>query len=94
MIDTCTIRIGSRTMLGPNVSLYSACHPLDPKLRNGTFGPEYGKPITLGDDCWIGGDVAIMPGVTIGDGCTVGAGSVVTKVGGQAAFFEIVTNIC
>ncbi|KAI9151303.1 Maltose O-acetyltransferase [Paramyrothecium foliicola] len=79
MIDTCTISIGSRTMLAPNVSLYSGGHPLDPEVRNGTFGPEYGKPITVGEDCWIGGNVTILPGVTIGDGCTIGAGSVVTK---------------
>ncbi|CAG8892814.1 unnamed protein product [Penicillium salamii] len=55
-------------------------HPTDPDLRNGTNGPEMGKPITIGSDCWIGGNVTILPGVTIGDGCTVGAASVVTKV--------------
>lgn len=48
-------------------------------MRNGTSGPELGKPIHIGEDCWIGGNVSIMPGVTIGKGCTVGAGSVVTK---------------
>ncbi|KAL1955094.1 hypothetical protein VTO42DRAFT_9028 [Malbranchea cinnamomea] len=79
MVDTCLITIGDRTLFGPNVSLYSGTHPLDPSLRNGTKGPELGKEIHIGDDCWIGGDVTILPGVTIGRGSTVGAGSVVTK---------------
>ncbi|KAG8624457.1 hypothetical protein KVT40_007524 [Elsinoe batatas] len=79
MIDTCLITIGSRVLFAPNVSLYSGTHPTDPDLRNGTRGPEGGKPITIGDDCWIGGNVTILPGVTIGKGSTVGAGSVVTK---------------
>jgi len=78
-IATCLISIGSRTMFGPNVSLYSGAHPLDPFLRNGTRGPELGKPITIGEDCWLGGNVVVVPGVTIGRGATVGAGSVVTK---------------
>lgn len=79
-IDTCTITIGARTMFGPNVSLYSGTHPLDPAVRNGLKGPETGKPITIGEDCWLGGNVIVLPGVTIGKGSTVGAGSVVTKV--------------
>lgn len=79
-LDTCQVSIGSRTLVGPNVSFYSGTHPVDPYLRNGTSGPELGKPITIGDDCWIAGQVIILPGVTIGEGCTVGAGSVVTKV--------------
>jgi acetyltransferase-like isoleucine patch superfamily enzyme len=52
---------------------------LDPFLRNGTNGPEFGGPIEIGEDCWLGGNVIVLPGVTIGRGCTVGAGSVVTK---------------
>jgi acetyltransferase-like isoleucine patch superfamily enzyme len=79
MIDTCLISIGSRTMFGPNVHIYSGGHPLDPELRNGTFGPEFGKPVSIGEDCWIGGNATILPGVTIGKGSTVGAASVVTK---------------
>lgn len=78
-LDTCRITIGDRTLVGPNVSFYSATHPLDPKIRQGTRGPEFGKPITIGKDCWIGGQAIFVPGVTIGDGVTVGAGSVVTK---------------
>ncbi|KAK2599708.1 hypothetical protein N8I77_011440 [Diaporthe amygdali] len=78
-IDTCTVSIGSRTLIGPNVSFYSGTHPLEPDLRNGTNGPELGAPITIGEDCWLAGHVIILPGVTVGDGCTIGAGSVVTK---------------
>lgn len=81
MIDTCRVTVGSRVLIAPNVSFYSGTHPLDPDLRNGTKGPEGGKEITIGDDCWIGGNVTICPGVHIGKGSTVGAGSVVTKVG-------------
>ena len=78
-LDTCLISIGSRTLVGPNVSFYSATHPVDPTIRQGTRGPELGKEIHVGEDCWIGGSVVILPGVTIGRGSTVGAGSVVTK---------------
>lgn len=73
------ITIGARTLIGPGCSFYSATHPLDPFLRNGTQGPELGKPINVGEDCWFGGSCIILPGVTIGRGVTVGAGSVVTK---------------
>ncbi|KAL4731640.1 hypothetical protein ACLX1H_000617 [Fusarium chlamydosporum] len=79
IIDTCTVTIGSRTLIGPNVSFFSGTHPLDPQLRNGTNGPELGGPITVGEDCWIAGNATILPGITIGNGSTVGAGSVVTK---------------
>ena len=79
VLDTCLVTIGSRTLLASNVSLYSATHPLDPVLRNGTKGPELGKEIHIGEDCFIGGNVTICPGVRIGKGSTVGAGSVVTK---------------
>lgn len=66
-------------MIGPNCSFYSGTHPTDPVVRNGTKGPETGKPITIGEDCWFGGNCIVLPGVTIGRGSTVGAGSVVTK---------------
>ncbi|KAJ5295292.1 hypothetical protein N7508_010113 [Penicillium antarcticum] len=78
-IDTCPIIIGARTMFGPNVSLFSGTHPLDPALRNGTEDPELGRPIRIGEDCWLGGNVIVLAGVTIGKGATIGAGSVVTK---------------
>ncbi|KKY23269.1 putative acetyltransferase [Diplodia seriata] len=79
ILDTCLVTIGSRTLFGPNVSLYSGTHPLDPLVRNGTKGPELGGEIHIGEDCWLGGNVTVLPGVTIGRGSTVGAGSVVTK---------------
>lgn len=79
-VDTCPIRIGARTLIGPNCSFYSGSHPLDPAIRNGLEGPEHGQDINIGEDCWLGGNVIVLPGVTIGKGCTVGAGSVVTKV--------------
>ncbi|TLS30097.1 hypothetical protein PpBr36_03714 [Pyricularia pennisetigena] len=78
-IDTCTITVGARTLIGPNCSFYSGTHPLDPRVRNGTRGPELGKPIVIEEDCWLGGNVTVLAGVTIGKGSTVGAGSVVTK---------------
>ncbi|CAL3970998.1 unnamed protein product [Diplocarpon coronariae] len=78
-LDTCLITIGSRTLIGPGCSFFAATHPLDPFLRNGINGPELGGPITIGEDCWFGGNVTVCPNVTVGRGVTVGAGSVVTK---------------
>ncbi|PTB36416.1 hypothetical protein M441DRAFT_150645 [Trichoderma asperellum CBS 433.97] len=78
-IDTCSITIGARTLMGPGCSFYSGTHPLDHRVRNGTRGPESGKPIVVGEDCWLGGGVTVLAGVTIGKGSVVGAGSVVTK---------------
>ncbi|KAF7188823.1 Maltose O-acetyltransferase [Pseudocercospora fuligena] len=79
IIDTCKVTIGARTLFAPGVSLYSGCHPLDPEVRNGTKGPEMGAEIHIEEDCWIGGQAIILPGITIGKGSVVGAGSVVTK---------------
>ncbi|KAM0716704.1 hypothetical protein Q7P37_008149 [Cladosporium fusiforme] len=79
ILDTCAVRIGARTLIASNVSIYSGTHPLDPDVRNGTAGPEMGKEVTIEEDCWIGGNVVILPGVRIGKGSTVGVGSVVTK---------------
>lgn len=86
--DTCLVTIGARTLFAPNVSLFSATHPLDPDVRNGTKGPETGKEIHIGEDCWIGGNAIILPGVRVGNGSTVGAGSVVTKVRGNFLCFS------
>ena len=77
LLDVAPIRIGDRTMLANSVQLLTATHPIDPVERNS--GVEYGKPITIGCDCWLGGGVIVCPGVTIGDGAVVGAGAVVTK---------------
>ncbi len=79
-IDTSPITIGARTLFGPNVHLYSGTHPVDPAVRNGTLGPETGKEIHIGEDCWLGGNVIVLPGRDVtGRGSTIGAGSVVTK---------------
>ena len=76
-LDVCPIKIGDNCMLGPNVQLYTATHPIDPTERNS--GLEYGKPITIGDNVWIGGSAVVYPGVTIGDNVVVAAGAVVVK---------------
>lgn len=77
VLDVTYVTIGSRTLFGPNVQIYTATHPLNYKER--ASGLEYAKPITIGEDVWVGGSVVICPGVTIGDRCVIGAGSVVTK---------------
>ncbi|KAF1299136.1 chorismate mutase [Enterococcus sp. JM4C] len=76
-LDVCPIVIGDNCMFGPNVQLYTATHPLHPVKRNS--GLENGKPITIGDNVWLGGGVVVAPGVTLGDNVVVGAGAVVTK---------------
>lgn len=77
VLDVTYVTIGSRTLFGPNVQLYTATHPMNPLER--ASGVEYAKPITIGEDVWVGGSVVICPGVTIGDRTVIGAGSVVTK---------------
>ena len=77
LLDVMPIRIGSDVMFGPNVQLYTAAHPINALERR--QGPEFAKPITIGNDCWIGGSAIISPGIIIGDRCIVGAGAVVTK---------------
>lgn len=77
VLDICKVTIGSRCLFAPNVQIYTATHPVDAKLRADQL--EFGKPVTIGDDCWIGGGAIILPGVTIGDRVIVGAGAVVTK---------------
>ncbi len=76
VLDQCDVRFGDNVMLGPRVSLFSACHPLDADIRN--TGLEYGKPITVGSNVWMGGCVTVNGGVTIGDNVVIGSGSVVT----------------
>lgn len=77
MLDVGKITIGENVMFAPNVSLFTAGHPVHPDSRNS--GYEYGIPITIGDNVWIGGNVVINPGVTIGNNVVIGSGSVVTK---------------
>ncbi|TVY73366.1 putative maltose O-acetyltransferase [Lachnellula suecica] len=79
ILDTCEVKIGDRCNIGPNVNIYTATLPIDPKRRLGSRGPSLGRKITIDADCWIGGGVTILPGRTIGKGSTVGAGSIVTR---------------
>jgi maltose O-acetyltransferase len=77
VLDVAPVEIGSGTMFGPAVQIYTATHPVDAGERAG--GLEYGKPIKIGSDVWVGGAAVIGPGVTIGDRTVIGAGSVVVK---------------
>lgn len=76
-VDDTHIYVGSRTMFGPNVVLATAGHPLLPDLRR--HGIQYNMPIHIGENCWLGAGVIVMPGITIGDNVVIGAGSIVTK---------------
>ncbi len=77
ILDVCEVTIGNHVMFAPNVQIYTATHPLDAISRNS--GRELGKPITIGNDVWIGGGAIICPGVSIGNGAVIGAGAVVTR---------------
>ncbi len=77
ILDVCEVRIGDNCMLAPGVHIYTATHPLDAGARIG--GAEYGKPVTIGHNVWIGGRAIINPGVTLGDNVVVASGAVVTK---------------
>ena len=83
------ISIGARTLLGPGCHVYSGTHPLDPAVRDGIAGPEGGAAVVIEDDCWIAGNVTVLPGVTVRRGTTVGAGSVVSRSVGP---FELVVG--
>lgn len=77
ILDVCEVRIGENCFMAPGVHIYTAAHPIHPLER--IAGPEFGKPVTIGDNCWIGGRAVINPGVTIGKNVVVASGSVVTK---------------
>ncbi|MFS0665887.1 maltose acetyltransferase domain-containing protein [Bacillus mojavensis] len=77
ILDVCEVRIGCDCLIAPGVHIYTAGHPLDPLVRKS--GKEFGKPVTIGDNVWIGGRAVINPGVTIGDNAVIASGSVVTK---------------
>ena len=77
ILDVGKVRIGDNCQCAPNVSIYTAGHPVHPATRNTLY--EYGIDVTIGNNVWIGGNVVICPGVTIGDNVVIGAGSVVTR---------------
>lgn len=77
VLDEGLVTIGDDCFIGPNVSIYTACHSTDPIERR--TRKEWAEPVSIGNDVWIGGSVTILPGVTIGDNVTIGAGSVVVK---------------
>lgn len=86
VLDENTVTIGDNVFIGPNCSIYTPIHPLCHEDRNAFYDEEnnytayeYSAPVVIGDNCWLGGNVTILPGVTIGEGCVIGAGSVVTK---------------
>lgn len=107
VLDCAPVIIGDDVLFGPNVSLLPPMHPLRWQDRNvrtredGTaYDYEYGEPITIGSNCWFGGNVTVLGGVTIGDGCVIGAGAVVTKdipansvaVGNPARVIKTITD--
>ncbi len=75
ILDEAPVTFGDDCFIGPNVSIYTACHSTDPIERNSRR--EWARPVSIGCNVWIGGSVVILPGVTIGDNVTIGAGSVV-----------------
>ena len=77
ILDGAKVEFGDNVFISPNCSFYTAGHPLEVNLRN--KGLEYAKPIKIGNNVWIGGNVTVLPGVTIGDNVTIGAGSIVNK---------------
>ncbi len=77
ILDVASVTIGRNTLLGPGVHIYAASHPMSAIERRAEL--EFGKPVVIGDDVWLGGNSVVCPGVTIGSGSVVGAGSVVTR---------------
>lgn len=77
ILDQCMVTIGNNVFFGPRVNIYCAGHPVDAGVRNKQL--EYGKPVTIGNDVWVGGNVVFNPGVTVGDDVVIGSGAVVTR---------------
>lgn len=77
ILDVAKVTIGDGVMFGPRVSIFTAGHPIDPVIRGEAL--QYGYPVTIGNNVWIGGNTVVNPGVTIGDNTVIGSGSVVTK---------------
>jgi maltose O-acetyltransferase len=77
VLDVCRVAFGDDCLLGPGVHVYTATHPLDAESRRS--GLEYGKPVTVGDEVWVGGRAVLNPGVTVGDRAMVASGAVVTE---------------
>lgn len=77
ILDVARVTIGDNVLLAPRVGIFTAAHPIDANLRNQGF--EYGKPITIGSNVWIGGNTVINPGVTIGSDVVIGSGAIVTR---------------
>ncbi|CAG9611376.1 Maltose O-acetyltransferase [Bacillus rhizoplanae] len=77
ILDVCSVVIGDNCLMAPGVHIYTATHPLNPIER--ASGVEFGKPVTIGNNVWIGGRAVINPGVTIGDNVVIASGAVVTK---------------
>jgi maltose O-acetyltransferase len=76
VLDVCRVRIGDYTLFGPGVQIHTPMHPMNAELRR---NQEFGKPIDIGSDVWVGGGALILPGVQIGSKAVIGAGSVVTR---------------
>ncbi len=99
ILDVMEVKIGNNIMIGPNVQIYTATHPIDAKTRSSWL--EFAKPVNIGNDVWIGGGAIICPGVTIGNGAVIGAGTVVTKnvpdnvvfAGNPAKFIKNIDNL-
>ncbi|MFE5318384.1 maltose acetyltransferase domain-containing protein [Paenibacillus sp. NPDC056579] len=96
ILDVCEVRIGENCFIAPGVHIYTATHPLNPFER--ISGAEFGKPVTIGNNVWIGGRAVINPGITIGDNVVIASGAVVIKdvpnnviVGGNPA--KVIKNI-
>ncbi|TLS36971.1 sugar O-acetyltransferase [Pseudalkalibacillus caeni] len=75
ILDVCNVTIGDNCMIAPGAHIYTATHPINPLERNA--GTEYGKPVTIGDNVWIGGKAVINPGVTIGNNVVIASGAIV-----------------